>query len=221
MDSVDQKSVFVQPMRKYIFDPEGIFKFFAGPQSMMHSSPMFNLQSTVRPSEGAKGKSYLTPPNVRYCGFSGNGPLHDLGVEQCPGNWLLPQLPHSYSETSPHLVGLKPQSAYIQEEVVKSKGDGNCKLFGISLNSKPSANPIHGPQGEIQLTLENPAQHPEQSKSRKYMEIGGFEQEKPFQAFEQQLSKDGQSKHHSGSTRSCIKVFFYLICFCSMVINPC
>lgn len=178
----------------------------SGPQSMMHSSTVLNMESNVKLSEGAKGKPYPTPANVRYSGFSGYGGLHDLGAEQCPGNWLLPLLPHSYSETTPHLMGLKPQPLYVQEEVVKSKGDGNCKLFGISLISKPAANPMHRPQGEIQLTMENPARHPEQSKSSKYMEIGGFEHEKPFQALEQQLSRDDQSKLHSGSTRSCIKV---------------
>ncbi|KAJ9709995.1 hypothetical protein PVL29_001460 [Vitis rotundifolia] len=206
MDSASTKRSFTNPMVPQPRQGVQCANLISGPQSMMHSSTMLNMESNVKLSEGAKGKSYPTPAIVRYSGFSGYGGLHDPGAEQCPGNWLLPLLPHSYSETSPHLMGLKPQPLYVQEEVVKSKGDGNCKLFGISLMSKPVANPMHRPQGETQLTMENPARHPEQSKSSKYMEIGGFEHEKPFQALEQQLSRDDQSKLHSSSTRSCIKV---------------
>ena len=204
---VDQNLDVVEPTRNHVFDHEGKFKLLAGPRSM-HSSPMLNMESAVKLSEGVKGKSYPTPVNVRYGGFSGYS-----GAEQCPGNWLLPLRPYSYSETSPHLMGLKPQPVYAQEEVAKSKGGGNCKLFGFSLIGKPGDNPMQRPQEEIHLTLENPPQHPDHSKSSKYMEIGDFEREN-LQALEQQFSRDDQSKLHSGSTRSCIKVCSYPVCFC-------
>jgi hypothetical protein len=132
--------------------------------------------------------------------------LPAAAVEQHPGNRLLPLLPQTNIE-----------------EVVKSKRDGSCKLFGISLignhvateTTSVHANIMHRPQGQIVLS---PGQLQtsvsdlpfQQVESPKCAEIAIRDDEwgKPFQALEQ-LSRNVQGRLQSSSTRTCIKVFSY------------
>lgn len=143
-------------------------------------------------------------------------PLHNMlersmklpaaAVEQHPGNRLLPLLPPTNIE-----------------EVVKSKRDGSCKLFGISLIGNHVAtettsvheNIMHRPQrqivlspGQLQALVSNLQFQQVESPKSAEIAIRDDEWGKPFQALEQ-LSRNVQGSLQSNSTRTCIKVFSY------------
>lgn len=150
--------------------------------------------------------------------------LAAAAVEQHPGNRLLPLLPPTNIEDSPCPTFLNSQPLFLRkEEVVKSKRDGSCKLFGISLSgnhvatetTSVHANIMHRPQrqivlspGQLQaLVSDVPFQQVECPKSAE-IAIRDDEWGKPFRALEQ-LSRNVQGRLQSSSTRTCIKVFSY------------
>jgi hypothetical protein len=149
--------------------------------------------------------------------------LPAAAVEQHPGNRLLPLLSPTNIEDSPYPTFLNSQPLFLRKEVVKSKRDGSCKLFGISLSgnnvatetNSVHANIMHRPQrkivlspGQLQaLVSDLPLQQVECPKSAE-IAIRDDEWGKPFQALEQH-SRNVQGRPQSSSTRTCIKVFSY------------
>ncbi|OVA09665.1 AUX/IAA protein [Macleaya cordata] len=219
---VDHTLDNMSPSKKHIQDQDGKFHLLAGSWSMMPSSPSVNmLDSSMKVPPQAGEISYQKPGTVRYGGLGGYPVLPSLRVEQHPGNWLTPLLPPSHSGTLHHPRGVRPQSSLLQQrETIKSKGDGNCKIFGIPLNSNPvvseptmpHTNMTHKPEANVQPTPHNPHslesdQQSEQSKGPRSADAAplGNEQEKSVQAC-QQRSGDVQSRVQGGSTRSCTKV---------------
>lgn len=147
--------------------------------------------------------------------------------EQHPGNRLLTLLPPTNIEDSRRGMLLKSQPPLLQK-VVKSKGDGSCKLFGISLISgshlasepaTPPANFMQRLQGKIPCSsdqrqdlvsdiLLQKVEHPKSAE----MAIRDDERIKPFQSSEQ-LSREVQGRSLS---RTCIKVFSYPFIFINL-----
>ncbi|XP_043705451.1 auxin response factor 2B-like [Telopea speciosissima] len=207
---VDHNTDDSNAKKKHFQDQGGKFSIFSGPWSMMPSSPSLNmLESSI--------KSTTQCGDIPYSDLSVFPTLQNLRGEQHQGNWMLPLLP-PHSENS-HARGLRPESELLRHETVKSKGDGNCKLFGIPLFSNPEPSEpvlLHSStkcetENDVHPVLHQPQAlesdlHSEQSKGSKSADAAlvGNEKEKPFQAC-QQLSRDAESKQQ-GSTRSCTKV---------------
>ncbi|XP_042501866.1 auxin response factor 2A-like [Macadamia integrifolia] len=207
---VDQNSDDSNPMKKHFRDEEGKFNILSGPRW-----PSLNMyESSIKIPAQAGEFPHQKPGDGRYGELSGY-----LRAEQPQGSWLMPLLPPSHSHLeNPHSMGLRSQSALLQHEAVKSKDDGNCKLFGIPLRNTVASEPalLHSStayetKSHIHPVMHQPQalesdQHSEQSKGSKSVDTAlvGNEKEKPFQAC-QQLSREAQSKQN-GSTRSCTKV---------------
>ncbi|XP_077229471.1 auxin response factor 2B-like isoform X1 [Tasmannia lanceolata] len=215
---VGQTTDDASPLKKHFQDREGKFNLVPGSWPMTPSSPSMNMRdSSLKIPEHAREMSFQKPGSVRH----GYSLLQSLGVEQHSGNWLLPLLPPSPSEKPSLSRGVYSQTvSFPQHEIVKSKGEGNCKLFGIHLNSNPvpaepaqlHSNATQEPESHTHPMLHNPQalesdQQSERSKGTKSADtaLAGSEQEKPLQPC-QQLSRDVQGKLQGSSTRSCTKV---------------
>ncbi|KAJ8504978.1 hypothetical protein OPV22_005864 [Ensete ventricosum] len=106
--------------------------------------------------------------------------LQELGGDRHSENWLPRFLQDSRTGNNPQTRVVKSQPlAPSQNDVVKSKVNSGCKLFGFHLNSKPVTS--------VSTTLTN------------------GDTEKPNQVC-QQAPKDVQNKLQGGSTRRCTKV---------------
>ncbi|XP_058102961.1 auxin response factor 2B-like [Magnolia sinica] len=216
---IDQAPNDVSHLKKRFKDQEQKFNLLSGPWSMMPSSPSQDTrESSLKMPVQACEMPYQKSGNVRYNPLGVYSVLQNVGVEQHPGNWFTPLLSPSHLGNSPHLRGAKSQLALLPEhEAIKPKGDGNCKLFGIHLNSNPG--PVEPAKFHVNETYETESQTPtshqpqalesdqqsEPRKGRKSADTPFVESEEKPQPC-QQLSKDVQSKHQSSSTRSCTKV---------------
>ncbi|KAI3954265.1 hypothetical protein MKW98_018089 [Papaver atlanticum] len=206
--------------KKHIQDQEVKFNF-AGSWSMLPSGHSVNmLDSGVKVPAQTGENSYQNQGTVKYVGLGGYPVLQSLRVEQQPTNWLMPLLPPSHSGTLHHPIGVRPQVTSMQRDTLKPKSDGNCKLFGIALNSNPvvaeptgsHVNMTHTqeatmhPNPQIPHALESDQQS-EQSKGSRSADTTpvGIEQETSIQAC-QQRSGDVQSRVQASSMRSCTKV---------------
>lgn len=144
-------------------------------------------------------------------------------VDLHPGNELFPHLSTTNMEDTPCPSMLKSQPLLFQNEILKSKGDDNCKLFGISLISNHKATEpamlhadfMHRPQRQIACSsyqLQDLVSNlqSQQAECAKPAEITIRDDEwgKPFQALEQ-LSRNFHGRLQGSSTRTCIKVFSY------------
>lgn len=150
-----------------------------------------------------------------------NDRRHGLEVQwQQPGHWWLPLLQPSVDDNSNHqtIVNLEDLP---QQQDLKTKGRGECKLFGISLIGNPVMtepemphwNSTHGPQGHTDVAILEHHQDPGSGQVLKGLNISKFddtetvgdEQGKHIQAIKK-FSRDGQVKLQGCPTRSCIKV---------------
>lgn len=211
-------------LKKQFQDQEGKFSLLSGhcQWSMIPSSPTVSMrEDSLKMPTQAGEPAYKKYGDVGYAGVGGYPLLQTIGVEQHSGNWLMPLLPSSHLETQSHPLGIEAQPASPFHQAVKSKGEGNCKLFGIHLDSKPlpseplqsHANTTNELEGYNQPVVKQPQsvepdQQTDPSKGAKAVDtaLAGNDQEKPFQSCIQ-VSRDGQSKPLGGSTRSCTKVF--------------
>ncbi|XP_031260958.1 auxin response factor 2A-like isoform X2 [Pistacia vera] len=214
---VERNAEDVDQVKIHDLDQESIFKLL--PRSMMHIKSPFNMVEPSRKIRAVEDKEMQCQDalNIRPVPLRGYDRLQGPEIDQQPGSWVLPFL-SSYAEGSSHQMvsDAQPQSSK-QQEVVKSKGDGSCKLFGFSLMSNPVAtdqamlhtNSVHGPQGQRNIDAQDLSTDPllEQLKGTRSGEIaiGGDEQGSLFQTSEQ-LPRDVVGKQLSGSVRSCVKV---------------
>lgn len=216
---LEQNPDYVDQVQECDSHQESMFKFF--PQSMMHlHNPSFNMVESGMELHRAEDKEMLCQNSVnnRFGTLGGYVRLHPLEFDKQPGK-LLHLFSPSDAEKSSHPMAVDVQLLpKKQEELMKSKGENGCKIFGISLRSNPVATeptmqhtcPLHESRGQINLASEH-MQHPssnilfEQLNSAETA-IGGDEEGKPFQPSDQ-LSRDGMGKHLGGSSRSCVKVF--------------
>ncbi|KAF3774242.1 Auxin response factor 2 [Nymphaea thermarum] len=146
---------------------------------------------------------------------SGYSVVPNSTAEPQPGKWLISSSSHLEVASHP-VVGMSQSSPFAQPESAKSKGEGNCKLFGIHLTSsshQPEPSFSHGKiADEGMLAFRKPqALEPDQisepSKRTKSVDAlcSDSDQEKACQPC-QQHSRDGHSKPLCSSTRSCTKV---------------
>ncbi|KAF3791076.1 Auxin response factor 2 [Nymphaea thermarum] len=142
---------------------------------------------------------------------SGYSVVPNSTAEPQPGNWLISSSSHLEVASHP-VVGMSQSSPFAQPESAKSKGEGNCKLFGIHLH-QPEPSFSHGKiADEGMLAFRKPqALEPDQisepSKCTKSVDTlcSDSDQEKACQPC-QQHSRDAHSKPVCSSTRSCTKV---------------
>lgn len=201
---------------KNTLDQERIFNWRSA--SRLHSSSSLNLldSSMEFPAANDKEIQHRSSLNIKSGTLGGNCGMQGLEVGHQPGSWFLT---YSHADNSPHLLATKPQSVSLQQlEEVKSKGDGSCRLFGISLISNPVAtepsiihkSSVHRPQMILasdhlqDLGSDLLLQQLKQSKSAE-TRIGCEEQGMPFQASDH-LPKILQSELQGSSTRRCVKV---------------
>ncbi|XP_056165473.1 auxin response factor 2A-like [Syzygium oleosum] len=130
------------------------------------------------------------------------------------GNFFFPMLSPSFVEDPNHIMVGKSDFPFAQQELIKSNGNGNCKLFGISLTSGPVATELDNGHGSQKQVLQsNPADDSEPNvlvspiKCSKIAPntIAYGEQGRAFPSSEQPV-RDVEGKHQAASTRSCIKV---------------
>jgi len=209
------------PLKKHFQDQEGKFSLLPGQcqWSMMPSSPAVNMRESTSSLKTQAGESAYK--KVRNAGYDGPGSYsfqQTLGVGQHCGKWLKPSPPSSHSENKSHRMEAKSQPPLF--ELAMKPNEGNCKLFGIHLNSnlvpsKPAqlhSTTTNGSKSctqpvPKQLESLEPNRQSDPSKGTKSAEtaLAGGELEKPFQSCTQ-LNRDVQSKLQGGSTRSCTKV---------------
>lgn len=190
---IDQNTDNADRLKKRVLDQNQRSNLFTFSQSMLH--PSFNMME---------------------CGMQHPAPA----VEQHPVNRLLPLLPPTSIEDSPCTSLMKPQPLFLQKEEMKSKGDGSCKLFGISLISShlatepamPHENFMHRTEGQIaspsdqlQALVSDPGSQKAVCRISSEISIKDDERTRSFQASEW-LSRNVQDRLQSSSTRSFIKV---------------
>lgn len=206
----DRNPVKVDQMSKFISNPQCGSNLHRYPQAINHSNFSYEMleSSMKRPATTMNDLENQIHPSDRRGSHYRYGKMHDLDLGQNSKNLLLSLLPPLYPEQSSNSTVEKSDSMILQpKEVIKPKGDGNCKLFGISLNSNPVAEdqPIqsatfnHIRDGNIHYT----SQHQQQMESDALLE-----QDKHHKSQEilEQLSRDVQEKSKRASNRSCIKV---------------
>ncbi|XP_065852273.1 auxin response factor 2-like [Euphorbia lathyris] len=168
-------------LKRHVSDHERKFNWC--PVSKMHSSPSAVSTMELYPAKD-KAMQHYDCLNLKSS---------PLDIDSQPGNIFFP-------------VKFAGNSAYqaAKEPLSVSKGDGHCKLFGISLITNPlPKEPI--PRGQFNdlqdlgcdLSLQQ-SKHPNSAESTIRCEEG----EKPFPASDHSV----HSKLQGGSTRRCIKV---------------
>ncbi|KAK7316859.1 hypothetical protein RJT34_00617 [Clitoria ternatea] len=214
---VDQMSPVAYAARKQSLDHEGKLNVHH-PWPVIPSSLSLNiLDSNAKGS--SLGGDYQTRGNLRYSEFGEYPSLHGHKVEHSHGNLMPPPPPPVTQYPSPlsRELMLKQVSAKTYEAVKRK--DGDCKLFGISLISSPTA-----PEPSVShrnVTSESPSQidltsHQQRtsendqkldhSKGSKLADgVVVDDHDKPLQT-SQQHTKDIQAKPVGGSARSCTKV---------------
>nr|XP_009387025.1 PREDICTED: auxin response factor 23 isoform X2 [Musa acuminata subsp. malaccensis] len=151
-----------------------------GSRSLMPPNSNFSIGECNLKMTRVVELSYQKLGSYRYDMQGVHTELQELGGDRHSENWLPRFLQDSRTENMPQTRVVKPQPlAPSQNDVVKSKGNSGCKLFGFHLNSKPVTS--------VSTTLTN------------------GDTEKPNQVC-QQAPKDVQNKLQGGSTRSCTKV---------------
>ena len=187
---IDQNPDNADQLKKHILDQDQRSNFLGCSQSMM--LPLHNI-------------------------LKGSMKLPAAAVEQHPGNRLLPLLSPMNIEDSPGPTLLNSQPLLLQKEV-KSKGDGSCKLFGISIGNHMATEPamlhanfMHRPQRQIacssyqlQDLVSNLQSQQVECPKPAEITITDDGWGKSFQALEQ-LSRIVPGS----SIRTCIKVFSY------------
>ncbi|KAJ6816326.1 auxin response factor 2-like [Iris pallida] len=205
-------------LKGHFQDQEGKLNVVPDAWSLMPSSPSLGLESKLRLPRQLGDFSFQRNENTRHGGLGG----YKLGVEQHP-NWLTHLLPPSQVECQSQHRVLKPQPVIAaQTDAMIRTGSGNCKLFGIHLDSNPIASDptIHqknlAREADIScrpaavlhqskaLVPDQQCEQPCEGIASIDTTLGGTEQEKQLQNCTP-TSKDNHGQHQSGS-RSCTKV---------------
>ncbi|XP_039124424.1 auxin response factor 2A-like [Dioscorea cayenensis subsp. rotundata] len=215
----EQTSGDASHLKSHFQDQDGRLKSLSGSWSMMPPNIPFIMESTMKMAPQPGELPYSGLGSIRYGGVGG---LHGIGVEQHSPNWLSHLLPPAQIETASHPRVLKPQPMMANPtEGAKPKGSGNCKLFGIHLNSNPTSGQVishrsvsYEPESHSHLVATlNESQAVEVNQQQEHLKgksvdagaASSCDHEKLMHSCPQ-TSKDVQSKLQSGSTRSCTKV---------------
>lgn len=197
------------------------FSLIGNTWSTVHSGLSLNLIDSClkAPSQGTYA-TCQTHGDARYGAFTEFSLISDHRGDNHQANRLMPPPVSPYIQM-PHMDTreLMPNSGFVQPQDTNRTKEGNCKLFGIPLVShstsldavlshrsamiEPSARVQHGMQfhqfpvaGADQLKVSKVVNNP----------LAACEWEKQIQSFHT-LSRDRESKAHSGSIRSCTKVY--------------
>ncbi|KAL2539401.1 Auxin response factor 2 [Abeliophyllum distichum] len=217
MPSGDQAGAIA---KRRILEHEGKFNSIGNTISKVPFGLSLNLMGSSMKTHGqVADTSYQTQGDMRYGGFRQYSMLPDHRGETSPGNWLMPPPISPYPQTPPAPSReLVPKSVFqLQHNAGKPK-EGNCKLFGVPLISSsiamepslPPGNASIEPADRMNLGVnsnKSTALESDQLKGSKLVDnqVASGEQEKQCQTYDQ-VSRDGEEKGHSGSTRSCTKV---------------
>lgn len=181
----------------------------------LHNNMELNLKMPSQPSKAL----HLGMGNDRFGGLEGFFPFD---FEQPTLNHSSHLQPNSQIENPTKAKLIKPQPLIAaKNEIGNLKGNGNCKLFGVQLNSNFSASELPFPQASemddlevhsqptaaLRFSQNIPDHHHEPSKGAKLGDTsltgtnkGKFDFPCP------QTSKGVQIKPQGSSTRSCTKV---------------
>ncbi|KAL2462816.1 Auxin response factor 2 [Forsythia ovata] len=217
MPSGDQAGAIA---KRRIQEHEGKFNSIGNTSSKVPFGLSLNLMGSSMKTHGqVADTSYQTQGDMRYGGFRQYSMLPDHRGETLPGNWLMPPPISPYPQTPPAPSReLVPKSLFqLQHNAGKPK-EGNCKLFGIPLISSsiqmepllPPRNASIEPADRMNLGVnsnKSTALESDQLKGSKLVDnqVASSKQEKQCQTYDQ-VSRDGEDKGRSGSTRSCTKV---------------
>nr|AKH61013.1 auxin response factor 2-like protein [Lupinus luteus] len=219
---LDQRGPLPNPVKKHLLDHEGKLNVVgSSPWSVMPSSLSLDLMnSNTRGSAQGGNAAYQVRGKLWYSAFGEYPVLHGgHKVEHQHGNLMMLPPPTAQYESPCSRELFPKQTAANICEVTKPK-DGNCKLFGFSLLSSPTAsgtsmshrNVVNEPLRALHLpshlhhTFENDqkSEHSRGSKPADVVVVAD-NQEKLLQTSHSHL-KNVQSKPHSTSARSCTKV---------------
>ncbi|KAK1271943.1 Auxin response factor 24 [Acorus gramineus] len=216
--TADQTTDEFSHLKGHFLDQDGGLNLLGGPWSMMPPNPSLNVrESSLKAPPQANEMSFHKSGSFRFGGLNNYSSLQGFGVEQHPTNWLTPLLPQSRLDNPLHLRVMKPQPSVLhapppQSENIKPKGTGNCKIFGIHLDSSPvvtetttsHTNAAH--ESELHMQPEA-VQRSEQLNGSKSADAAApvNEQEKCLQLCPP-VPKEALSKNQGSSTRSCTKV---------------
>ncbi|RYR44899.1 hypothetical protein Ahy_A08g041175 isoform D [Arachis hypogaea] len=205
--------------RKHVLDHEGKLNVHHPWPAMSSGFSLNLLEPSTKESPRGSETPYQARGNLRYGPFSEYPVIPGHKVEHPHGKLMLPPPPTQYESPCSRDLMSKPMSAKTYETAKPKEGD--CKLFGISLISSPTAAPEPSvshrsgttePAGQAHLkshhqhTSEND-QKIEQSKGLKSADgqVIVDDHDKPSKTSQVHL-KDGQAKPLSSSARSCTKV---------------
>lgn len=182
-----------------------------------------------------RDSSYLARGDGRHGAFGDFPMITDPRGDNQRANWEMPPPVSTSLKMRPSQPrDLMRESVFAQQHDAIKPKEGNCKLFGIPLISKSA------PELEISLTnVPNPSgftqdlvhshqfsaiECDQRSGQPKGLKVGDHgvatgEQENQFQSFPPSAT-ERESKCHSGSTRSCTKVFIWKLLFsvCQLII---
>lgn len=210
--SVEQVALSSNSIRQRSFDQEGRFNLLSSPRSMLPPPLLLSLDSNRKSSAQGSNISFQAQGNSY-------GRIFDCPkIQHAHGNWLMPLPPQGHSENLAQSRDIVRKSLLVQQEEAVKPGDGNCKLFGKFLVT-PEPAVSHDKMMDDSVHTHHPVSPPDHgfesdqksepsrgSKSKEKV-LASCETEKLVQTF--QHSQDVHGKAHSGSSRSCTKVFFF------------
>lgn len=183
------------------------------PLSMMHSSNSLSIMGAGMRVPLDIERKQQSQMYFRCSPFTGYDRVHGLESmqQQHPGGWLYPLLPSSAVESSTML-----DKSNGQQSPNTSISGGNCKIFGISLNSK-SMTTVDPPGQQFDPNNQDSSHlHYSESNLQSTLNVGSEQHAvpsgEPGKGFEslEQLSRDVHAKQHTVSTRSCVKVLKFI-----------
>ncbi|XP_075480731.1 auxin response factor 2A-like [Primulina tabacum] len=201
---------------------EDKFSLIGNMWSTVPSGFSLNLMDSSLKTHGqGADTSYQTRGDVRYGAFRDFSIINDPKSENQQANWSMPPPVSSFLQMSSQSRELIPKSLFTKQHDAMKLNEGRCKLFGISLisDSTPLDTPmtqanVIEPLGHMQNgkhvhqtpAIESDQSSSDQLKGTKLVDpFSTSEQDKQFKTFNI-ISRDRESKGHSGSTRSCTKV---------------
>lgn len=215
-DFMDRATGTSNPLKRCYFD-QGKFNMHGGPWSTVPPGLSLSLleSSTKVPAQPADSRNYRV--SNLSCGFNEYAMLHNQRSENAHGNWFMsPPSALQYGNSRSREVTHKPMLVQ-QKDSMKPK-DGDCKLFGISLNGPVMQDPsmscrdMGEPADRVHIvpdkTCTSDSQQEERLRGAMVLDNPlalGEQPEKSAQTAQQQ-ARDIQCKRQIVSTRSCTKV---------------
>ncbi|PKA56880.1 Auxin response factor 24 [Apostasia shenzhenica] len=212
---LDQKIDSKNLLRSNFQDPVTKQCATSGTWSLINQSSASNLELNLMPTHLGKPSN----PELQTYGGSSSSIRHEF--EQPTPNWFMHLLPTYKMENQTQTRALTPQSCKSGDiEMVKHKETGNCKLFGVQLNSSPLISELPLPQAiashdlevhcqptaSLQLSQNREDCHIDFAKNLKPMDTASADTVKERDVICSWASKEIHGKPLGSTTRSCTKV---------------